>query len=83
MSSGTTTGGSLKTYGIDMDSTGKMSFDASAFAAAYAADPTGTQTAVASAFAANLNTSRNGRYRSHDGHDHQPADVVDDAGRRT
>lgn len=57
VSSGTGSGGSLKTYGIDMDSTGKLSFDADTFAAAYAADPTGTQAALQSAFAKTLDTT--------------------------
>jgi flagellar hook-associated protein 2 len=56
VSKGTATGGSLKTYGIDLDSSGKLSFDATAFATAYAADPTGTQAAVNS-FAASLNST--------------------------
>jgi len=55
VSAGTATGGSLKTYGIDVDKNGVFSFDAAAFATAYGADPTGTQTAIAGSFAANLN----------------------------
>ena len=47
---------SLKTYGIDLDSSGNLTFDASAFAAAYAADPAGTQTAIANSFAARART---------------------------
>ena len=46
VSDGTAPGSSLKTYGIDIDKIGVMTFDA-AFAAAYAADPAGTQTAIA------------------------------------
>ncbi|MCU1659905.1 MAG: Flagellar hook-associated protein 2 [Pseudonocardiales bacterium] len=57
VSKGTAAGGSLKPYGIDIDKTGTMSFDAAAFAAAYAADPAGTRTAVAGSFAAALNTT--------------------------
>jgi flagellar hook-associated protein 2 len=57
VSSGTTAGASLKPYGIDMDSTGQLSFDADAFAAAYAADPAGTQAAVSGAFATHLDTA--------------------------
>lgn len=57
VSRGTSGGASLKTYGIDLDSTGKMTFDAAAFAAAYAADPTGTRTAIANSFATALNTT--------------------------
>jgi flagellar hook-associated protein 2 len=57
VSSGTAAGGSLKTYGIDMDSTGQLSFDADAFAAAYAADPAGTQAAVSGAFATHLDSA--------------------------
>ena len=56
VSKGTPSGASLKTYGIDLDSQGNLSFDATAFAAAYAADPGGTQAAVNS-FAASLNTT--------------------------
>ncbi|SHG26676.1 flagellar hook-associated protein 2 [Jatrophihabitans endophyticus] len=57
VSRGTTTGASLKTYGIDIGQDGSFSFDATAFAAAYAADPTGTQTAVGNAFAKRLDTT--------------------------
>lgn len=56
VSQGTSTGGSLSTYGISIDSNGVMSFDASAFATAYAADPNGTQQAI-SGFATALNTT--------------------------
>jgi flagellar hook-associated protein 2 len=45
---------SLKKYGIDVDKSGVISFDADAFADAFAADPAGTQAAVAGAFAAQL-----------------------------
>jgi flagellar hook-associated protein 2 len=41
-------GKSLTEYGIDMDKDGVVSFDASAFAAAYQADPSGTLGAVGS-----------------------------------
>ena len=44
----------LKTYGIDMDKTGMMSFDATTFAAAYAADPVATKSAIYGAFAKSL-----------------------------
>ncbi len=57
VSHGTSTGASLKTYGIDLDSSGNLTFDATAFAAAYAADPAGTQSAIANSFAASLNTT--------------------------
>lgn len=46
VSNGTSTGASLSTYGISIDKNGVMSFDASAFAAAYSSDPTGTQSAI-------------------------------------
>ncbi len=59
VSKGTPSGASLKTYGIDLDSKGNLSFDAKAFANAYAADPTGTQAAVNS-FAASLNSTATG-----------------------
>jgi flagellar hook-associated protein 2 len=54
VSNGTPSGGSFDTYGITIDKNGVMSFDASTFAAAYAADPTGTQQAM-NGFAASLN----------------------------
>ena len=54
VSAGVNGGGSLKTYGIDIDSSGTISFDADAFAAAYAADPAGTQSALSGAFATSL-----------------------------
>lgn len=57
VSAGTSAGQSLKSWGIDLDSKGQMSFDPTAFAAAYAADPAGTQTAVAGSFATALNTA--------------------------
>lgn len=56
VSRGTATGASLNTYGIDVDKNGVMSFDPTAFAAAYAADPAGTQQAI-SDFATALNTT--------------------------
>lgn len=46
VSNGTSTGGSLLTYGIDINSSGQMSFDPTAFAQEYANDPTGTQNAI-------------------------------------
>lgn len=55
VSRGTSTGGSFNAYGISIDKNGVMSFDASAFAAAYNADPSGTQQAI-SAFATSLNS---------------------------
>lgn len=57
VSQGTASGGSLLKYGIDMDKNGVISFDATAFATAFAADPAGTQTAIAGSFAASLNTT--------------------------
>ena len=57
VSNGTGSGGSLKSYGIDVDKNGIISFDAGAFASAYAADPTGTQQAIAGAFATSLDTT--------------------------
>jgi flagellar hook-associated protein 2 len=57
VSNGTSTGASLKTYGIDLDSKGNLTFDATAFASAYAADPAGTQAAIANSFATALNTT--------------------------
>ena len=59
ISSGTASGGSLKPYGIDIDKNGVISFDASAFAAAYNANPAGTQTAIAGSFAKNLDAAAN------------------------
>jgi flagellar hook-associated protein 2 len=59
VSNGTSTGASLKTWGIDIDKTGTISFDPDAFAAAYANDPTGTQTAITS-FATSLDTTSTG-----------------------
>lgn len=56
VSRGTATGGSFSTYGIDVDKNGVLSFDPSAFATAYAADPAGTQQAI-SGFATALNTT--------------------------
>ena len=57
VSHGTASGGTLKTYGIDLDGSGKLTFDADAFAAAYAADPAGTQAAIANSFATALNST--------------------------
>jgi flagellar hook-associated protein 2 len=56
VSRGTSSGGSLSTYGISIDSNGVMSFDATAFASAYNADPTGTQKAI-NDFATSLNNT--------------------------
>jgi flagellar hook-associated protein 2 len=47
----------LMKYGLDVDKTGTISFDADAFATAYAADPVGTKAAVAGAFATRLATA--------------------------
>ena len=57
VSAGGPNGSSLKSYGIDMDKNGVISFDAAAFAAAYAKDPTGTKAAVSGAFATALSTT--------------------------
>jgi len=54
VAAGTGSGGSLATYGVGLTSTGALTFDAGAFAAAYSADPTGTRTAV-SAFSNSVN----------------------------
>jgi flagellar hook-associated protein 2 len=55
ISQGTAGGASLHTYGIDIDSNGTASFDADAFATAYANDPAGTKAAI-NAFAGTLGT---------------------------
>src|SRR3954452_1443283 len=60
ISIGTPTGGSFKTYGIDMDKNGVVSFDAKAFAAAYASDPAGTKSVVGDSFAHALDGLANG-----------------------
>lgn len=57
VSHGTASGGSLSTYGIDLDKNGVLSFDPKVFAQAYAADPSGTQTAISGSFASALNTA--------------------------
>jgi flagellar hook-associated protein 2 len=57
VSKGTPSGASLKAYGIDMDKNGQMSFDPTAFQAAYTADPSGTKDAVAGGFATSLDTT--------------------------
>lgn len=46
VAAGTGTGADYSVYGISMDSTGTLSFDAAAFAAQYAKDPAGTQAAL-------------------------------------
>jgi flagellar hook-associated protein 2 len=46
VTSGTATGASYATYGIQVDRSGKLVFDQSKFLSALAADPTGTQTAL-------------------------------------
>ncbi|HEV7204498.1 MAG TPA: flagellar filament capping protein FliD [Jatrophihabitans sp.] len=57
VSAGTAAGGSLSTYGINLDKNGVLSFDAAAFATAYASDPAGTQAALVGSFAANVNST--------------------------
>jgi flagellar hook-associated protein 2 len=57
VSGGTLTGQSLKKYGIDIDKNGIMSFDATAFSAAFAADPAGTQSAISGSFATKLDSA--------------------------
>jgi flagellar hook-associated protein 2 len=59
VSRGTSTGACLTTYGITMDKNGVLSFDAAAFAAAFNADPVGTQSAITD-FATSLNTTTDG-----------------------
>jgi len=59
VSQGTSTGGSFSTYGISITSTGQLTFDADNFAAAYAADPTGTQAALQNSFAPAFSTIAN------------------------
>jgi flagellar hook-associated protein 2 len=59
VSQGTVAGGSLKAYGIDMDKFGTLSFDPAAFAAAYAADPAATKTAISGSFASGLAATAN------------------------
>jgi flagellar hook-associated protein 2 len=59
VSAGGPGGISLHTFGIDMDSTGKLSFDASAFAAEFTKDPAGTQAAI-NGFATSLDTVATG-----------------------
>lgn len=54
VSQGDGAGGSLKTYGIDLQTTGQFTFDPAAFATAYAADPDGTRSAVSGAFATRM-----------------------------
>jgi flagellar hook-associated protein 2 len=56
VSQGTASGGTLSSYGIDVDKHGVLSFDAAAFATAYANDPSGVQTAVGGSFATALDT---------------------------
>lgn len=57
VSKGTSDGQSLSKYGIDVDSTGQMSFDAGVFATAYANDPTATASAVSRSFASSLQST--------------------------
>lgn len=54
VSRGTASGGSLASYGIDLDSHGVISFDADAFTAAYTADPDGTMAAISGSLATSL-----------------------------
>ena len=54
ISMGAPGGKSLSDYGIDIDSKGVISFNAGTFAAAYAADPTGTMSAVSGSLGATL-----------------------------
>lgn len=54
ISQGTSTGGSLSQYGLDIDKDGVISFDADTFAAAYANDPDGTKQALNSSFVSAL-----------------------------
>ncbi|WP_375492569.1 flagellar filament capping protein FliD [uncultured Jatrophihabitans sp.] len=60
VSAGVPGGGSLATYGIDLDSSGQFSFDSDAFTAAYNADPSATQAAVSGGFAASLASTAGG-----------------------
>jgi flagellar hook-associated protein 2 len=60
VSNGIAGGGSLSTYGIDMDKNGVLSFDAGKFASAYNADPAATQTAIAGSFAKSLDATATG-----------------------
>ena len=46
--------GAFRQLGVQLDSTGALTFDRNAFLAAYAADPAGTQTAVSTGLAASL-----------------------------
>jgi flagellar hook-associated protein 2 len=46
ISQGTGTGGSFASYGIGLTDTGALTFDPTAFASAYAANPSGTQTDI-------------------------------------
>lgn len=56
VSRGTSTGGSLNTIGISLSATGSITFDATAFAAAYAADPVKTQADAAASLATTLSS---------------------------
>jgi flagellar hook-associated protein 2 len=51
VSNGASDYGSFKQFGVQLDSTGKLKFDKSAFLDAYAKDPVGVQTATADGFA--------------------------------
>jgi flagellar hook-associated protein 2 len=50
-------GESLKTYGIDMDKNGVLSFDQATFLAAWQSDPDGVKAAISGAFAGRLQTT--------------------------
>lgn len=54
ISHGTNTGGSFNTIGVTLTSTATITFDATAFAAAYAADPTKTQNDAGASLATTL-----------------------------
>jgi flagellar hook-associated protein 2 len=50
-------GESLKTYGIDIDKNGVLSFDQGTFLSAWNSDPAGVQAAISTAFASRLKTT--------------------------
>ena len=54
---GTAGNGSFSKYGIDIDQSYNITFDADVFAKAYAADPDGTKAAISDALASRLATS--------------------------
>jgi flagellar hook-associated protein 2 len=59
VSQGTTSDGTLSTYGIDMDKNGVISFDEKTFLAAWAKDPAAAQSAISGAFASRLDAAAN------------------------